>query len=356
MITSLYIKFRNIKLQKEYDFLLNNYFINVSKKYLLLYKNSIIRIKKYSKDERTIILAVFHWLLFFWLIDLKDWLISEYYRERLIILKKVYDYEMDWNKKKYLKSIFEMDYELFLVKMIIKLTILSYWKDYLNLIKNKENYYKFSWLIIPYLTLRDSKYLWFFQDIYFKHLFPWRYLKTKRFYFKKIKKLELPWEHFISIINNLADTMSEANVIWKTKIRRKTYFSIYNKIKRKKWNDIFDILWTRIIFKSIQNLKRFVKVFEDKYIYLNKKDYILSPKQNWYKSIHYRYISLFRDIEILVELQIRTEQIDRNIHWNKNISHFTYTLNKNKWSKEFEEVKYGYNYLNNYIKKYNIKN
>jgi hypothetical protein len=33
---------------------------------------------------------------------------------------------MDGDKKAYLKSIFEMDYELFLVKMVIKLTILSY--------------------------------------------------------------------------------------------------------------------------------------------------------------------------------------------------------------------------------------
>lgn len=351
---SLNIKFRNKKIQEKYDDLYKYYLLDIPKEYVPLYKNSIIRLKKHTKDERTIILAILYWLLFFWLINTRHPMINSFYRDKLIILKKSYKYEMEGEKVKYLKNLFEMEQDLFMVKMVMKLTILSYWKKYLNLIENKKNYLRFSWLIIPYLTLRESRFLWFFQDIYFQNLFPWKYRKTKAFYFKKIKKIELPWEHLISILNSLADTMAEAKVIWKTKIRRKTYFSIYNKIKRKNWKEIFDILWARIIFKSIKDLKKFIEIFEEKYIFITKKDYVTSPKNNWYKSIHYSYSSLFKDIEIMVELQLRTEQMDRDIHGDKNISHFNYTLSKNKWGKEFSEVNFGFNYLNKYIKKHNL--
>lgn len=348
-------KFRNSDLQKIFDSLSRHYLENVQEKDISIYRDSIIRLKKYSKDERNILLAVLSLLMFFWLIDLNNKLIPEYYKAKLLILENLHRYEMEWNREKYLESIFEMDYEIFLVVIIIKLTILSYWKNYLDLIENKKNYFKSSWLIIPYLTLTESKFLWFFQDIYFKNLFPWKYKKTKNFYFKKMKKLELPGEHLISIINNLTDTMSDVKVIWKAKIRRKTYFSIYNKMKIKNSEDIFDILWVRIIFKSIQDLKKFSEEFEHKYVFINKKDYITHPKENWYKSLHYRFIALFRDLEIMVELQLRTDKMDRDIHLNSEISHFTYTLDRNKWAEDFEDVHFGFKYLNDYIKKYYIK-
>lgn len=352
---NLNLKFKNNKLQIIFDDLLNSHSKDIPDKYLPLYRDSIIRIKKHAKDERTIILTLLHWLLFFWLINIKNTLISDYYRKRINVIRESYKHEMLWDKKNYLKCIFEMDNEVFIVKMCIKVTILSHWDDYIQLIENKKNYFSFTWLLIPYLTLRESRFLWFFQEIYFKNLFPWKYRKTKSFYFRKLKKIDLPWEHLISILNNLSDTMSEVKVIGKTKIRRKTYFSIYNKLKRKNWEDIFDILWTRIIFKSIKDLKKFVDIFEKKYVYIKKKDYIISPKKNWYQSLHYRFISLFRNIEILVELQLRTDEMDRDIHWDKNISHFTYTLRKNKWAPEFWEVTFGFEYLNKYIKKHNIK-
>lgn len=352
---NFHFKFRNKDLQKIFDNLSSLYLEDIPNKYIVLYKNFIIRLKKHSRDENTIILATLHGLISLWKVDINDSLISDYFREKLRVLEKSYRYEMDRDKEAFLKNIFEMDYDIFLVKMVIKLTILSYWKEYLDLIENKKNYYKSAWLLIPYLTLRESKFLGFFQDAYFKNLFPRKYKKTKNFYFKKIKKLEIPWEHLISILNNLTETMSEANVIWKTKIRRKTYFSIYNKMQRKKEEDIFDLLWVRVIFNSIQELKKFQEIFERKYIFIKKKDYILNPKKNWYQSLHYRFISLFRDLEIMVELQLRTDRMDRDIHWNNQISHYNYTLSKNKWSDEFKEVNFGLKYLNKYIKKHNIK-
>lgn len=354
MINS-HIIFRNKDLQSVFDNLEVVYLHDITDKYRILYMNFVIRLKLYSKDESSIILVILHWLLLIWKIKIDNPLISDYFREKLKILKKSHRYQMDWDRKAYLESIFEMDRELFLVKMIVKLTILSYWKEYLNLIENKKNYYRFAWLLIPYLKLRESKFSGFFQDIYFKNLFPWKYKKTQYFYYKKFNQLELPWEHLMSILNNLTDTMSDTSITWKIKVRRKTYFSIYNKMKIKNGDEIFDIIWVRIIFNSIGDLKKFDEIFEQKYVIIKKKDYILHPKNNWYESIHYRFLSLYWDANIMVELQIRTDKMNRDIHWNREISHFSYTLNNDKWSKEFEDVNFGMEYLNKYIEKKNVE-
>jgi hypothetical protein len=42
--------------------------------------------------------------------------------------------------------------------------------------------------MIPYLTLQESKLLSFFQDAYFKQLYPDAYIKTKMIYLEKMQK------------------------------------------------------------------------------------------------------------------------------------------------------------------------
>jgi hypothetical protein len=44
--------------------------------------------------------------------------------------------------------------------------------------------------------------------------------------------------------------------------------------------------------------------------------------------------------EVYVELQLRTKDMDRNIHEAKEISHYSYTIKKNKWDESFTEVQY----------------
>jgi hypothetical protein len=36
----------------------------------------------------------------------------------------------------------------------------------------------------------------------------------------------------------------------------------------------------RIIFRNIDELRKYSKLFEDKYVFINKKDYINFPKEN----------------------------------------------------------------------------
>ncbi|NVP17417.1 hypothetical protein HUU51_01740 [Candidatus Gracilibacteria bacterium] len=149
-----------------------------------------------------------------------------------------------------------------------------------------------------------------------------------------------------TIVNNIGELMTESEVIGKTKVRRKTYFSIYNKLVRKKGAGVLDTIGIRLVFGTIDDLKIFAGNFENRYVYIDKKDYINNPKENGYRSLHYKYISPYRDTQILVEIQIRTLEMDKEISDTNSISHFSYTVKQNKWHKIFKEIHAGYNYIN----------
>jgi (p)ppGpp synthase/HD superfamily hydrolase len=106
-----------------------------------------------------------------------------------------------------------------------------------------------------------------------------------------------------------------------------------------------------MIFKGIDELRKFEEIFETKFIFTKKKDYIEEPKENGYQSLHYTFMTPYANNEVFVELQLRTEQMDREIHEAKEISHYSYTIKANKWDKMFEEVQFGYSHLLQYIEK-----
>lgn len=340
------------RLQKKFDKIRdeNKYF--VTEDIELLIKNIIVLFKRHSKNEDILILALLYWFLYFWIIKENNKYINKRYKEKIKILEKSLKYELSWDYKKYINSVIKMDNDLFLFKITIKYCLLSFEDILVKIIDNKENYYKSIWYLLPYLTYKESHFLWFFQDYYFKKVYPKKYEKIKKIYIEKISKIEFPWEHVFTVVNNTTNIMQDANVIWKTKIRKKTYFSIYNKMVRKKWEWVMDTIWMRIIFKDLRDLYSYIDEFEQKYVFIIKKDYINNPKDNWYKSIHYRYVSPYRNSQIMVELQLRTLEMDEQIRKDSNISHFKYTVNNKKWSKLFKEVHKWYNYTS---KKLEIK-
>lgn len=144
--------------------------------------------------------------------------------------------------------------------------------------------------------------------------------------------------------------MEKSWVDWTINLRKKSYFSLYSKYNRKKDKNVTDSIWVRIIFSSLKKLNMFKKQFETDYLYIKKKDYIKSPKENWYKAIHYSYINPFRNWEILVELQIKTKEMENEIVNDTNsLSHYCYTINSNKWDPLFKEVLEWYKIMSNYL-------
>lgn len=339
------IKIKNKELRNRFEEIRNENFKKIKEDHLLLLENIVVLFKRHSNNEEIIVLSLIYFLLFFWYINDKYRLITDKDKNNINSLKKSFYYEVKWDFKSFLDEVLNMDDDLFLFKTTIKYSVLSFEKKMIYLVENKENYYKSIWYLLPYLTYKESPYLWFFQDIYFKKIYPQKFEKVRKYYLEKISKVEFPWEHIFTVVNNTTNLMYDSNVIWKTTIRKKTYFSIYNKLIRKKWTWVLDTIWMRIVFKDIEDLKKYSKLFEEKYVFINKKDYINFPKENWYKSLHYKYISPYRDTQIMVELQLRTLEIDEDIRNNCIISHFQYTVNKKKWSKLFKEIHKWFNYI-----------
>lgn len=344
------IKFRDKNQKRRFYELYNEKWHLLSEDLDLLIKNVIVIFKRHSSNEDYYTLALIYWMLYFKIIDEDYKIITKTDLSRIKHILRSFDYEMKWDYKNFLNAVLEMDKELFLFKMVIKYNILSFEKKFIWMTKNPDNYYKSIWFIIPYLTYLESPFLSFFQDKYFKKVYPRKFQKIKKYYIEKLNNVEFPWEHMFMMVNNLSSIMQESGSYGITKVRRKAYFSMYNKLMRKKWIASMDNIWIRVLFKKDKHLKDFSKVFEWKYVFLEKKDYIKNPKENWYQSIHYKYISPYRDSQVLVELQLRTIEMNEQIHNDQWLNHFMYTVNENKWAKQFKEIHLWYNYIMKYIK------
>lgn len=347
------IKLKDPQLSKQYNFLVETYYNSMPEEQVNFAKMVIINFKKNSANEELIILVLLYGLIYFSKIDIDNEHISSQNRLKILKLKELLTYEMKWQKEEFLNEIYKLDEELLNLKMIIKYTVILFENKGQNIIlpNGRNNYFKSIGHIIPYLTLKESKLLSFFQDTYFKKLYPQQFIKTKMIYLEKMKKSWTTGWYIISIINNLNEWLFEASIYARVQMRKKSYFSIFNKIKRKHNADFLDSIWVRIIFQDMKDLDNFVEIFETKFIYSKKKDYIENPKDNWYQSIHYTFMTPYANNEVYVELQLRTEQMDKNIREAKEISHYSYTIKANKWDNMFEEVQFWYKHMLEYIEK-----
>lgn len=346
------LKIKDKKIEARFIEILNEYSKNIDSDKLNLIKVIILRFKKNSKNENFLPLIVLYWLLFFNVIDINN---KHFTQEEKITIKKIHElflYDINWDFEKYIKWMTDASDDLFLFKIIIKYTVLNDEKKYLINIPNHNNYFKSIWYLIPLLTLKDSVFLLFFQDIYFKKVYPEEFVKIKNKHLSETStKLELPGYYIINTVNSLNITMEKAWVDWIINLRKKSYFSLYSKYNRKKESSITDVIWVRIIFSSLTKLNKFKNEFESDFLLIKKKDYILNPKENWYKAIHYTFINPFRNWEVLVELQIKTKKMEEEIHQNKNsLSHFCYTVKLNKWDNLFKEVHVWHKILENFLK------
>lgn len=347
------IKIKNPQLNKQYLFLIETYYKSMPEEQINFAKMVIINFKKNSSNEELIILTLLYGLIYFSKIDIDNEHICSKNRLKILKLKELLMYEIKWQKEEFLNEIYKLDDEMLYLKMIIKYTVILYENKWQNIIvpNARNNYFKSVGHIIPYLTLKESKLLSFFQDTYFKKLYPQQFIKTKMIYLEKMKKSWTTWGYIISIVNNLNEWLFEAGLSARIQMRKKSYFSIFNKIKRKLNAEFLDSIWVRMIFKDLEELQKFEEVFETKFIYTKKKDYINTPKENGYQSLHYTFMTPYANNEVFVELQLRTEQMDKNIREAKEISHYSYTIKANKWDGMFEEVQFWYKHLLNYIEK-----
>jgi len=327
-------KFLNEKIQKvmwEFQDKLND-------EQLKILKLVVIRFKKYSNNDEFLYFTIVYWLYYFWFLKLDSPYISDTHRTYIYSIIDSLKAEMNWDIKWYVAKMLEMDDDLFLLKIIIKSIIINEPEKFWVFIPDIKLYYRSIWRIIPILSYKEyPKLLNIYQDKYFEKVYNEEYNWTKNIYQETISKIDVVENFMVDVINDMNRLMEYLNIYWRIKVRRKSYFSIYNKLKRKEDSSINDFIWVRIVFKDEEELKKFATIFEEKFIIERKKDYIESPKPSWYKALHYNFMYYYENLTKMLELQLRTNEMNDMAHlWN--VWHFAYSINQNKWDSLFSEV------------------
>lgn len=171
-------------------------------------------------------------------------------------------------------------------------------------------------------TLKEALEILAFEGIY-----PYRYHILE----EKVKKVEKNKEKVFyevkqSLVDRLDGLVTEDNI----KSRKKTLYSIYNKMKKKglSFEEIMDMYAYKVIVPSrIDCYVALGKIHElYKPVPQRFKDYIATPKANGYRSIHTVVLGPYN---IPLEIQIKTEQMDRQAeygiaaHWSYKIGEKT---------------------------------
>jgi len=150
---------------------------------------------------------------------------------------------------------------------------------------------------------------WELEDLSFRHLDPETYQWMKDLIAERRPDRESSIEHYISILNGeLADEGFTAEI----EGRPKHIYSIYRKMLRKDvpFEQVYDVRGIRVVARNQADCYRILGIVHGlwKPIPGEFDDYIATPKDNGYQSLHTAVIA---DDGKTLEVQIRTEEMDR---------------------------------------------
>lgn len=133
---------------------------------------------------------------------------------------------------------------------------------------------------------------------------------------------------------SIIDILTDADIKFEIKGRVKSVYSIYNKLSSgKEWNKIYDILALRIFVEEESDCYQVIGLIHSRFRPMPKrfKDYIASPKENMYQSLH---TTVFGIEGHVFEIQVRTYEMDE-IAEKGIASHWSY---KEKGTKKIQNV------------------
>lgn len=127
------------------------------------------------------------------------------------------------------------------------------------------------------------------------------------------------------VLNEVQNVVIKSNKVNRIESRVKSYTSIINKMKDKGYDltlenmieKINDLIGIRLICNNLNDVYYLVNCIKanEKFEIIMEKDYIASPKKSGYMSYHiilqYNISTNTLTIPIKVELQIRTEEMDK---------------------------------------------
>ena len=160
------------------------------------------------------------------------------------------------------------------------------------------------------IGMNDLK--WRLEDESFKHLMPDKFKMTKRLISQKRSEREAATINMISEINSF---LKRNNIEASVTGRPKSLFSVYNKLQRYKqmgrnFSDIEDLIAIRIVVTSKEECYVALGKIHDLWrpIPGSFDDYIASPKENYYQSLH---TVVMNENNQKIEFQIRSEKMHK---------------------------------------------
>ncbi len=165
------------------------------------------------------------------------------------------------------------------------------------------------------------------EDIYFRHSEPEQY----RAITNKLKSTKRDREKLMTqFIEPLKQTLSDAGIEYKLKIRTKTAYSIWKKMQKQKvaFEDVFDVFAIRFIIDCEPDRKKEHDLCWKVFSYVTEeyesdtkrlRDWLSNPKPNGYESLH---ITVKNKEGAYLEVQIRTKRMDESAesglasHWS----------------------------------------
>lgn len=133
---------------------------------------------------------------------------------------------------------------------------------------------------------------------------------------------------------SIIELLTEAGIKFEIKGRVKSVYSIYNKLSNgKEWSKIYDILALRIFVDEESECYQVIGLIHSRFRPMPKrfKDYIASPKENMYQSLH---TTVFGVEGHVFEIQVRTYEMDE-IAEKGLASHWSY---KEKGTKKIQNM------------------
>ena len=173
------------------------------------------------------------------------------------------------------------------------------------------------------------------QDISFAIINPEQYKETKNKMDKIISKNEANWKENIKQIKDILNSYS---VEFEIKERLKGIYSTWEKIQKNYTiQDIHDIYAIRIVVTNNLDCYKVLGLIHLNFQFVKNafKDYVSSPKLNYYQSIHTTIIKN----KALLEVQIRTKEMDL-IAENGIAAHWSYK------DKSFNSLEQSFNFIN----------
>ena len=133
---------------------------------------------------------------------------------------------------------------------------------------------------------------------------------------------------------SIIELLTDAGITFEIKGRVKSVYSIYNKLNNgKEWDKIYDILALRVFVNTEAECYQVIGLIHSRFRPMPKrfKDYIASPKENMYQSLH---TTVFGVEGKVFEVQVRTYEMDE-IAEKGVASHWSY---KEKGTKKIQNI------------------